>query len=163
MSTRFIQGTPVNYQGRADGAVAPTGQIGERQTWSTPPSSQVATTSISDWTNANIVLTPGTWQIFGSFFVTGTTAASIGAAATTVVQITDASNTVVQNMESQMYIVNSGSSALTTGSTVALYGTVSINTTTTYKVRLQKAEAAATCQIYNTAFARSVFYAIRIA
>jgi hypothetical protein len=161
VSNTFTQ--PQNIPGKTDGTAVAPGYIGERITWATPPSLQAATTSLSDWTNANIVLTPGTWQIFGSFFVTGTTATSIGAAATTVVQITDASNTVVQNMESQMYIINSGSSALTIGSTVALYGTVSINTTTTYKVRLQKAEAAATCQIYNTAFARSVFYAVRIA
>jgi len=29
LSTRFIQGTPVNYQGRTDGALAPAGSIGE--------------------------------------------------------------------------------------------------------------------------------------
>lgn len=29
MSTRFIQGSPANYQGRVDGAAVPAGQIGE--------------------------------------------------------------------------------------------------------------------------------------
>lgn len=154
---------PGRAPGLTTGAAVPAGMIGERITWTSAPGNQALTTTMADWTNATFTLTPGVWQIFGSFFVTGTTATSTGAGATIAVQITDASNTVVQNMESQMYIVNSGSSALTIGSTVALYGTVSISANTTYKVRFQKAEAAATCLIYNTTFARSVFYAIRIA
>lgn len=84
MSTRFIQGTPVNYQGRTDGTVTPSGFLGE-----TLQGQQFSNTSMFGngvWGDvASVTLTPGRWSITGFvvFILNGSTTSSISAGIST--------------------------------------------------------------------------------
>lgn len=63
MSTRFIQGTPVNYQGRTDGAAVPAGMVGQTESNS---GSLTALTSGQFGDRGQLTLTAGVWMITGS-------------------------------------------------------------------------------------------------
>lgn len=74
MSTRFIQGSPVDYQGRTDGTVVPAGYIGEVK--SVIQSGAISITTATNYTNVGSVIVPkGVWSIeaHALFLSTGTT------------------------------------------------------------------------------------------
>lgn len=149
-----------------DGTQVPAGYIGEKITWVTPPVSQTLTTSLQDWTNASIVLTPGTWLIIASIstkYFTGTTAAADGY---TQVRITDSSNNTVQEQEN---ILSAGQSP----GTYSIFnrGTLSFSfiatlsaASTVYKIRAAKGDNNGTGvgAVENDTLIRSRFFAVRI-
>lgn len=72
MATRFIQGSPINYQGRADGAVPPSGYIG--QTISSTDASSTGIAAYED--KITLTLTAGTWAVTGSGMISGNAGAT---------------------------------------------------------------------------------------
>jgi hypothetical protein len=157
-----------NIPGRTDGASTTSGYIGERLTWATPPVDQVVTTTETDWTNANIVLTPGRWLLVAEIVATVQTGSGTSVDVSNIVTITDTANVKLADMAR---VLRASWSSATAGS-VGNYGVltmshvVNTNTNTTYKIRLQRNDggAAGTANALNTGpTLKSNFYAIRIA
>jgi hypothetical protein len=151
--------------GKTDASSISAGYVGEKITWSTPPTTANLGTSTADWTNATFTLTPGVWQIFANICVsavTGTTAANSTYAQ---VYITDGSNNIVQNQEKRLLVLTpaAASSQVVTALPFALI--VNISSSTTYKIRALRVDAAGTgsAQIRNAGADYSEFYAVRIA
>jgi hypothetical protein len=151
--------------GRTDGVAVPAGKVGEKITWTTPPSTQNTTTSVADWTNANLVLTPGVWLVQASVtagYTTGTTAGSSGY---TRVLITDTSNNIVQEMDksASSQTAAAASSRITTALPFSFIANVSSNTT--YKLRVAHVDSAGSGSgfVGNEGVLRSQFFAVRIA
>jgi hypothetical protein len=150
--------------GKTDGVPVAAGNVGEVITWASAPSTQVLTTSVADWTNATIVLTPGVWQISANITVqvaTGTTAANN---TTGVVYVTDGSNTVIQNMESGVAVTTPAAASTLVTSALGFSAVVNISTSTTYKIRGIRIDGAGTgsAQLRNQGASYSRFYAVRI-
>lgn len=152
--------------GKKDGVALNAGEVGEKITWTTPPTDQTATTTEADWTNAVLPLTSGVWLVQASVMGLITTASAANANAALQIKITDTSNVVVQQMDKSMY---AGTLSTVTG--VSMIGNVNfsfvanVSTSTSYKIRIKKTEAGgtATVQVYNSSTEFSQFFAIRIA
>jgi hypothetical protein len=162
-------GTSGLYQaGRAPGLISgsaiPTGMLGERQSWVTPPSNLTLTSSEVDWPNAFIQLSPGVWHIIANVSIINSTGPIASANAIALVRVTDSSNATIQNMEAQFRITNSGSTSQAVSGQTYLSGVVNINTTQTYKIRVYQFNnnMSSSCLLVNDPGQRSVFYAIRV-
>ena len=151
--------------GRTDGVAVLAGKVGEKITWVTPPSTQNTTTSIADWTNANIILTPGVWLVQASVTVGYTTGATAGSSGYTRALITDTSNNIVQEMDKSVasQTAAAASSRITTALPFSFVANVSSNTT--YKIRVAHVDSAGTGSGFagNEGVLRSQFFAVRIA
>jgi len=154
-----------NTPGRIDGVAIPAGVVGERKTWAIAPSNQNTTTSYADWTNADISLSPGVWQVFASITGYVSCAAVIGAASAVTVAITDISNNIVQEMEKQMQSQTRVAASIETVGCLSFSFVANVSTTTVYKLRVKRADGggAGAGGLLNVADQRSNFYAVRIA
>ena len=160
MSNKSILSTP-----RTDGTAVPAGYIGEVVTWTTPPTTQSLTTTLTDWTNAFITLNKGRWlinvQVSASYFSGTTTGADGG----TEVQITNSSNSIIQNMD------NVFSGGKSTGQSIIARGTLSFSAVvdvssdgTIYKIRARYFDNAGSGSgaVENGPDIRSRFFAVRL-
>lgn len=156
--------TPQAIPGRTDGATVPAGYPGEKITWTTPPGTQSATTTTTDWTNAFLTATPGTWLFFASIMATVATGSVALNASYIVVSITDSSNNVVQEMEKLIYISTSAANSITSETSLAFSFPAYISANTIYKIRIQRVDAngVGTASAINTATQRSQFFGVRM-
>lgn len=148
--------------GDTTGTTVPTGYVGEKITWSTPPSGQSLTTTETDWINAVINLTPGVWHIFANIQLNYGCGATAGALGSSQFKITDFSNNVVQNLHKQL-AVGGSNNICTSGITSS--GIITLTSNASYKIRVFRFDSVGTNSgnVYNQATAYSEFYAIRIA
>jgi hypothetical protein len=154
-----------NIVGKTNGSTVAAGYVGQTVTWLSAPSTQVITTSEADWTNANIVLTPGVWQIFANincFYATGTAAANTGYVQ---IKITNTGNTVVQEMDKRLEVLTAAAASTKVESSLGFSFVANVSASTTYKIRVIRVDTAGTgsAQSRNEAGSRSHFYAVRIA
>lgn len=134
-------------------------------TWTTPPSTQNTTTSVADWTNANLVLTPGVWLVQASVtagYTTGTTAGSSGY---TRVFITDTSNNIVQEMDKSVSSQTAAAAASKVIAALPFSFIANVSSNTTYKLRVAHVDSAGSGSgvVGNENAIRSQFFAVRIA
>lgn len=151
-----------NIVGDTSGSVVPVGMIGERITWAVAPSTQALTLTETDWTNAVINLTPGTWHIFANIQISYDCGATAGSFGRSEFKVTDSSNNLIQNLNKQ--IATRGAFNFVS-SVLASSGVVTISSNTSYKIRVLRADLTGTNagNVLNTTTAFSEFYAIRIA
>jgi hypothetical protein len=151
------------------GEALPSGAVGEKITWTTPPSNQLVTTTESDWTNASITLSPGVWLVTANVFTKAEIAAghSAGSYAATRIKITDTTNNIVQNQHKTLaFVCPSATTAVGSVQTVLPFSFVaSISTSTTYKIRAvsDRTGGGNSGTLYNVTDSYSEFYAVRIA
>lgn len=158
--------TPGNkIAGRTDGAAVAAGYIGEKITWASAPVTQASTTTVADWTNANIVLTAGTWLVNASIMGLYATGANANDQGWIEAQITDSSNTLVQEMVKQVYISAAAANSVITEGCMSFSFVANLNTTTTYKIRMRHVNGAGTGSgnLRNAVNERSQFFGVRIA
>jgi hypothetical protein len=164
-SALYVQG-PVKAS--ATGTAIPAGSVGEKVTWTTPPSLQNVTTTESDWTNASITLTSGVWLVTANVFTVAQIASGqpAGAYAATRVKITDSSNNVIQNQYKTLaFFASSATTGIGGGETVLPFSFVaSVSTTTTYKIRVvsDRSGGGNSGVLKNAPSGYSEFYAIRL-
>lgn len=154
------------FQPDISGSAVPTGFIGEKITWVTPPANFTASTTEADWTNASLVITSGTWLIVANIQANLETGASAGNFSELRIKITDSSNAIVQQMDQQLSTRNStGTNSTWVTSTLAFSFIANLNSSTTYKIRAQRVDGTGvgTATVYNSADKRSHFFAVRIA
>jgi len=151
-----------NVVGDTSGTAVPAGYVGERITWAVAPSTQALTLTETDWTNAVINLTAGTWQIFANIQISYDCGATAGSFGRSEFKVTDSSNNLIQNLNKQ--IATRGALNFVS-SVLASSGVVTISSNTSYKIRVLRADltGANTGNVLNTTTAFSEFYAIRIA
>lgn len=152
-------------KGDTTGSAIAAGYVGEKITWASAPATQSTTTSIADWTNASITLTAGVWLIQANIccvYITGLIAGDSGA---TLIRITDASNNIVENMDKQNAVRTAAASNTYCILSIPFSFVKSVNTSTTYKIRISHANSAGTGGgiVYNESNNKSEFFAIRIA
>lgn len=150
-------------QSAGDGTAVPVGYVGEKITWISAPSTVALSISEADWTNASITFGAGVWLICANILTSATPNNVAGSNATAVVRITDSSNNIIQTMDKQLFITTPTNGVAGIVTTLSFSLIANVNGSTTYKIRAFKAEASATCNLYNQAFARSEFFAVRIA
>jgi hypothetical protein len=141
--------------------------IGEKITWSSAPSSQSITTAETDWTNASIAMSAGTWLIVANLSVSVFTASGQGAGAYAAarLKITDTANNVID------YKSFVGSSAATTSAEAEFTGTVGFSMvktfteSTTYKIRVlnDRTGGGNSGSLRNQNGLSSEFFAVRLA
>jgi hypothetical protein len=154
--------------GSTSGVAVPAGAIGEKITWTTPPSTQNLTTVEADWTNAFITLPAGTWDIKANLSVTAVLASGVaaGSYAASRIKITDSSNNIVEN---QYKTLDTNAHAATTaaaslGAVIPFAFTKSVAASTVYKIRVfnDRTGGGNAGIISNGNSVYSEFYAIRI-
>jgi len=150
-------------KGDTSGSAIAAGYVGEKITWASAPSDQTITTTESDWTNANIVLTSGVWLVVANIQVYAETAATSGSSQSAIVRITNSSNTIIQNQDKLLYVKTTAN--VTNGIQTTLPFSFIANlsaASTTYKIRCY-ITSAGTGTIANRSLQYSEFYGIRIA
>lgn len=152
-----------NIVGDTSGTIVPTGMLGEKITWTTPPAGQVFTTTEADWTNATISLTAGVWLVTANLNYKVATAASSGSFGAIFAKITDSSNNIVDNQDKQAALSSESATGTSMVGTLAFNFVANLTTTTTYKIRGRNNVAGSDTRLNNDATARSEFFAIRIA
>jgi hypothetical protein len=148
--------------GATSGSAVTTGFVGEKLTWATPPVDQTITT-LTDWTNANIVLSAGVWMVTASVQVLygGNTSANTFGFAT--VQITDSSNVIIQNQQQIAGVQFTGASSSINGQGSVVFAFVaSVSGSTTYKIRAS-GNTNGTVKVLNSSNGQSTLFATRIA
>jgi hypothetical protein len=150
--------------GSTTGSAPAAGVIGETKTWATPPSTNLSLSTEADWTNATITVTAGVWLIIASVQVGYTTGAVAGNMGSTVVRLTNSANTVIDNQSAQVTAKTSAAAVTEVRSTVTLCTTVSVSSSTEYKLRVYRVNGVGTGTgaVYNDDTAYSTFKAIRI-
>lgn len=152
------------FQPDISGSAVPSGFVGEKITWASAPSTAAVQATIGDWTNANIVLTAGTWLVIANITADAYTAATSGTAATTTVSITDSSNNIIQNSEKSIECLTPANGNARNVGTIAFSFIANLNTSTTYKIRMVRASTSGNFgNVYNQALYRSEFFAVRLA
>ncbi len=151
--------------GLSSGAAVTAGNIGQKITWVSAPTTATLTTSMADWTNATIDLTAGIWLVFANIQVNYSTGSTAGNQGAVQVNITDSSNNIVQEMDQQIFTKTVAAVAASVVGTLPFSFLTNVASTTTYKIRAMKVDSVGTGigQIYNSATVRSQFYAVRIA
>lgn len=154
-------------EGLNTGASIAAGNVGE--VISATITSTNSTTTEADITGASIALTPGVWHIFyylNATFVTGTNVNDGGTLYTTM---TNAANTHVVPMEAAMFVRNLAATLQGTNGigvqTLARSTVIPVASSTTYKLRLRRAEnqGTNTASIDNLSGSNSsTFFAVRI-
>lgn len=139
--------------------------MGEKITWASAPATQSLTTSMADWTNATITLTPGVWQVYASISGTYATGALLNNAGYWQTVITDSANAIVQEMDKILYVTTPSAAINQVISSLPYSFVVSVSISTTYKIRTQRVDSAGTGSgtIRNESGTRSQFFAVRIA
>lgn len=165
VTTTMLDSPASTLAGTTTGAVPAATTVGEKITWATPPASQNIGTAVQDWTNANIVLTPGVWLIQANIMTTYTTGAVAGNNGNTNVMITDAANSIVQQMDKLLVGYAAGAFAVLSETSLSFSFVASLSVTTTYKIRAQRNDSVGTgtASLQNGAAARSEFFGLRIA
>lgn len=149
-----------------DGAAIPAGYVGEKITWASAPSTQVATTSYADWTNASITLTAGVWLVQANINCVVTSGTTVGNDAELQVRITDSSNNVLQNLEKILRVKTPASAQMINAGCLAFSGIFNYATSSNVlKIRLRLTDVNGTNSgaVYNSSTTYSEFFAIRIA
>jgi len=152
--------------GNTTGNTIATGYVGEKVTWTTPPSNQTINTTIADWTNASITLSAGVWLVQANVCLKCETGATSGAVTNALVFITDSSNTTVQNQEKLFGTRTNATAIARNEGSLSFSFLVNLSSvSTTYKIRVRKDDSGAlgTASIYNQSTLYSEFFAIRIA
>ena len=148
-----------NVIGDVSGTAVPAGYVGQVITWAVAPIDQLATSTLTDWTNANLSLTTGSWIIYAGIqaFLIGQ---SVGGGNNLNVSLTTTTNTVVQSI----YPLTTA----TIGSSFGGYGTIvapiNVTVATVYKLRFNvlTTNNGGSGTISNSD-GRSYLYAVRIA
>ena len=156
---------PGSVPGYVGGTNISSGYIGEKITWATPPTTQTSTTTLSDWTNAFITLTPGVWMVVANVVATVVTGTTAGNGTANKVSITDSANTLINLWERRISVTTPAAAACTLWGVIAFAGIVNISATTVYKLRIQLQNLVGTGSgdIRNATSDSSEFYAIRVA
>lgn len=147
--------------GSTSGGSTSSGYIGEKITWTAPPSDQNLTTTETDWTNANITLPAGVWFVVFNVTARYSTGGSAGDYGNAYVKVTNSSNTLVQSKEISIQSGASGISRIVAPISGSFL--VNLSGSTTYKMRVVMAhgQGTGTGTVYNSS-STSEFYAIRI-
>jgi hypothetical protein len=153
--------------GSTSGVAITAGNIGEKITWLSAPTSQLFNTTEADWTNASITLTRGSWLVIANVPVEVQAGGASGNYSWIRAKITDASNNVIENQVKQIISVNATTFISTTGGVIPFSCVVHIPGTTTYKIRGARVDGTGTgVSAYFVNSAGSCvpeFFAIRIA
>jgi len=149
--------------GRTDGLAIPAGIVGEKITWVSAPSNLSLTTSMQDWTNAFITLTPGVWNVFANISITVNTASAAGDTEFAQIVITDSSNAIVQEMD-RLFLVKTVAAVVNSAQgNLSFAYQISVSVNTVHKIRALKTDltGVGSASILNSAGQRSQFFAIR--
>lgn len=149
--------------GYTGGTAIGEGNIGEKITWSSAPSTQSVSGTLADWTNASLPLTAGIWDVFASVQVMVQTGTTLLSTCSITVSITDSSNNIVQEMEKLFYVGTPAANASTGYTCIPFYFQAVLSGDVTYKIRAQRADSgsAGSASIINQSGQRSQFYAVR--
>lgn len=158
-----------SLQAAGDGTAVPAGYIGERITWTTPPTSAngITTTTESDWLNATFTIGAGVWLIHVSGNVVLVTGATSGNDVETFIKVTDNSSALIGTM-----VTSARLKAVANVQAVATfpYCIQEVYTTsaasTLLKLRIKRTDNAGTgntSTFYNEANNYARFFAVRIA
>ena len=157
---------PGQAPGLATGAAIASGFVGEIISPSSAITNTTFSTSEADVNNASLPLTAGVWQIFYSVTVSYTTGAILANSGYTMICITNASNTHIGKSERILSAKAPVAVACEVFSCLAASTVVTINTSTTYKLRGLRVDNAGTGvgQLWSSAGNYdTTFFAIRIA
>jgi hypothetical protein len=157
-------GAGVHIQGATDGGSIQTGYIGETITWSNAPIPQgFSSGSYVDWSNANIVLTPGIWILYADIQAGCTVSGSQNGSF--VIALTDSSNNILEGglATRSLYYLNNNASALSTYHPLPFHAVVRPTVTTTYKIRAKTAGTWSAYYLINAeSDGRSTMFGVRI-
>lgn len=159
-------GHGINILGKTDGSAVAAGYVGEKITWATPPTDfSLPAGVMTDWNNAYITLTKGTWLIIANIAAVYTTGTSQGYYGNSVAEITDSSNTVIQNMIKGLGHQTSAAYAVFVSGYLP-FSFVEVVTTATkiYKIRgYTDSSGNGNGQLLNSGYGHSEFFGLRIA
>jgi hypothetical protein len=152
-----------------DGTAIPAGMVGEKITWTTPPSGQTVTTVETDWTNAFITLTPGTWLVVATLSAIAKIGSGQAAGSYSAIRmkITDSSNNIVdgqyKTMDQFCYAASTAEAGIEVTTPFIFIKSVTSSTILKIRVLGDRTGGGNPGAINNTASVPSEFYAVRIA
>ena len=126
----FSGGAPI--LGRTDGVAVPANYIGQYITWVTPPGDMSLTSTVQDWPNATLILTPGVYLV-GATVDTFLVGQSVAGGNSNTVTLTDSLNNVVRLLRANWHDASVTNTRV--GLTSSFSMILTVTSAQTYKLR----------------------------